>query len=157
MVTDHIFIFFLRSKLPKVFLFFYFFFFFFGSLFSRNITEFYRVAKHVTSRCVSFNANYFQLKTIKVWKTQEETLSLLLFLLFSPSVLPDSLQSHGLQQISLHHLSEFAHTHVHWVGDAIQLSHPLSSPSPPAFNLSQHQRLLQWIGSTHLVAKVLEF
>ena len=41
----------------------------------------------------------------------------------------------------LHHLPEFAQTHVHWVGDAIQPSHPLSSPSPPAFNLSQHQSL----------------
>ena len=44
----------------------------------------------------------------------------------------------------LHHLLELAQTQVHWVGDAIQLSHPLSSPSPPAFNLSQHQGLSQW-------------
>ena len=51
---------------------------------------------------------------------------------------------------------EFAHTHVHWVGDDIQPSHPLSSPSPPAFSLSQHQGLLQWGGSAHHVAKVLE-
>ena len=43
----------------------------------------------------------------------------------------------------LHHLPEFAQTHVHWVSDAIQPSHPLSSPSPPAFNLSQHQGLFQ--------------
>ena len=43
----------------------------------------------------------------------------------------------------LHHLSEFAQTHVHWVGDFIQLSHLLSPPSPPAFNLSQHQGLFQ--------------
>ena len=48
-------------------------------------------------------------------------------------------------------------THVHWVSDAIQPSHPLSSPSPPAFNLSQHQGLFQWINSTHEMAKVLEF
>ena len=41
-----------------------------------------------------------------------------------------------------HQLPEFAQTHVHWIGDAIQPSHPLSSPSPPAFNLSQHQGLL---------------
>ena len=46
-----------------------------------------------------------------------------------------------------HQLPEFAQTHVHWVGDAIQPSHPLSSPSPPAFNLSQHQGLFQWVGS----------
>ena len=45
----------------------------------------------------------------------------------------------------LHYLSEFAQTHVHWVNDAIQSSHPLSSPSPPALNLSQHQGLFQWV------------
>ena len=56
----------------------------------------------------------------------------------------------------LHHLPEFTQTHVHWVGDAIQPSHPLSPPSPPAFNLSQHQGLFQWVGSSHQVAKVLE-
>ena len=46
---------------------------------------------------------------------------------------------------------------VHWVGDAIPLSHPLSSPSSPAFSLSQHQDLFKWISSLHQVAKVLEF
>ena len=55
-----------------------------------------------------------------------------------------------------HQLPEPTQTHVHWVGDAIQPSHPLSSPSPPAFNLSQHQRLLLWVGSSHQVAKVWE-
>ena len=48
-------------------------------------------------------------------------------------------------------------TPVHWVGDAIQPSHPLSLPSPPALNLSQHQGLFQWVSSSHEVAKVLEF
>ena len=52
---------------------------------------------------------------------------------------------------------EFTQTHVHWVGDAIQPFHPLSSPSPPAFNLSQHQGLFQWVSSLHQVAKGLEF
>ena len=47
----------------------------------------------------------------------------------------------------LHHLPEFTQTHVHWVGDAIQPSHPLSSPSPPLFNLSQHQSLFKWVSS----------
>ena len=56
-----------------------------------------------------------------------------------------------------HQLLEFTQTHVHWVGDAIQPSHPLSSPSPPALNLSQHQALFQWVSSSHQVAKVLEF
>ena len=56
-----------------------------------------------------------------------------------------------------HQLPEFTQTHVHCVGDAIQPSHPLSSPSPPAFNLFQHQGLFQWVSSSHQVAKVLEF
>ena len=56
-----------------------------------------------------------------------------------------------------HQLQEFTQTHVHWVGDAIQPSHPLSSPSPPAPNPSQHQSLFQWVNSSHEVAKVLEF
>ena len=54
-------------------------------------------------------------------------------------------------------LLEFTQTHVHWVSDAIQPSHPLSSPSPPAFNFSQHQGLFRWVSSSHQVAKVLEF
>ena len=56
-----------------------------------------------------------------------------------------------------HQLPEFTQTHVHWVSDAIQPSHPLSSPSPPAPNPSQHQSLFQWVNSSHEVAKVLEF
>ena len=54
-----------------------------------------------------------------------------------------------------HQLPEFTQTHVHRVGDAIQTSYPLSSPSPPTFNLSQHQGLFQWVSSSQ-VAKVLE-
>ena len=56
-----------------------------------------------------------------------------------------------------HQLPESTQTHVRWVSDAIQPSHPLSSPSPPALNLSQHQGLFQWVNSWHQVAKVLEF
>ena len=55
-----------------------------------------------------------------------------------------------------HHLLELAQSHVHQVTDAIQPSHPLSFPFPPAFNLSQHQGLFQWVSSSHQVAKVLE-
>ena len=54
-------------------------------------------------------------------------------------------------------LPESTQTHVHCVGDAIQPSHPLSSPSPPALNLSQHQGLFKWVSSPHEVAKVLSF
>ena len=56
-----------------------------------------------------------------------------------------------------HQLPESTQTHVHWVSDAIQPSHPPSSPSPPALNLSQHQGLFKWVSSSHQVAKVLEF
>ena len=56
-----------------------------------------------------------------------------------------------------HQLPEFTQIHVHWVGDAIWASNPLSSPSPPAFNFSQHQGLIQGVSSSHQVAKVLEF
>ena len=56
-----------------------------------------------------------------------------------------------------HQLPEFTQTHVHWVSDAIQPSHPLSSPSPPAPNPYQHHSLFQWVNSSHEVAKVLEF
>ena len=60
--------------------------------------------------------------------------------------------------LSVHHqLPEFTQTHVHRVSDAIQTSHSLSSPSPPTFNLSQHQGLFQRVSSLHQVAKVLEF
>ena len=56
-----------------------------------------------------------------------------------------------------HQFPEFTQTHVHWVHDAIQPSQFLSSPSPPAFYLSQHQGLFQWVSSSYQVAKVLEF
>ena len=66
--------------------------------------------------------------------------------------------NHSTPGFPVHHqLPEFTQTHVHWVGDAIQSSHPLSSPSPPALNLSQHQGLFQWVSSLCEVAKVLEF
>ena len=56
-----------------------------------------------------------------------------------------------------HKLPELIQTHIHQVSDAIQPSHPLSSPSPPAFSLFQHQGLFQWVSSSHHVAIVLEF
>ena len=57
----------------------------------------------------------------------------------------------------LYYLLDFAWTHVHWVRDAIHPSHPLSPPSPPALNLSQHQGLFQWVGSSHRMAKYWSF
>ena len=56
-----------------------------------------------------------------------------------------------------HQLPQFTQTHVHLVDDAIQPSHPLSSPSPPALSLSQHQDLFKWVSWSHQMAKVLEF
>ena len=66
--------------------------------------------------------------------------------------------NHSMPRLPVHHqLLEFTQTHIHWVGDAIQPSYPLSSPSPPAPNPSQHQGLFQWVNSSHEVAKVLDF
>ena len=66
--------------------------------------------------------------------------------------------NHSTPSLPVHHqLLEFTQTHVHWVSDAIQPSYPLPSPSPLAFNLSQHQGLFKWVSSLHQVAKVLEF
>ena len=72
-----------------------------------------------------------------------------------PTLQPHALKHHRCTV--LHQLPELAQTHVPQVSDATQPSHPLSSPSPPAFNLSQHQGLFQWVSSLHQVAKVLEF
>ena len=66
--------------------------------------------------------------------------------------------NHSTPGLPVHHqLPESTQIHIHWVGDAIKPSHPLSSPSPPALNLSQHQGLLKSVSSSHQVAKVLEF
>ena len=66
--------------------------------------------------------------------------------------------NHSMPGLPVHHqLPKFTQTHIHRVGDAIQPSHPLSSPSSPAPNPSQHQSLFQWVNSSHEVAKVLEF
>ena len=128
----------------------------------------------------SFIFNYFQfLKSALIWrKVLNSCTSAVLWrlgrfllqitensplkqLLFSLSDVSNSLQPHGLQHTPgfpvLHHLPEFAQTHVHWVNDAIQPSHLLSSPSPPAFSLSQHQGLFQGISSLHQVAKYWNF
>ena len=78
-------------------------------------------------------------------------------LLFSHSVMSDSLWPHVVQHTRLpcpSLLPELAQIQVHWVSDAIQPSHPLPSPFLPAFYLSQHQGLFQWLSSSHQVAKV---
>ena len=78
---------------------------------------------------------------------------------YSCSVVSNSLWPQGLQHsrpACPPPLQELAQTPVHWIGDAIQISHPLSSTSP-AFNLSQNQGLFEWVSSSHQMAKVLEF
>ena len=75
-----------------------------------------------------------------------------------PQLCPSFCDPHGLQHIRfpvLHHLLGLAQTHVHWVDDAIQPSHPVLPPSPPALSLPQHQGLFQCTGFLHQVAKVL--
>ena len=76
---------------------------------------------------------------------------------FSCSVVSDSMDCITPGFPVHHQLPELTQTHVHQVNDAIRPSHPLSSPSPPAFNLSQHQGLFQWVSSLHQVARLLEF
>ena len=79
---------------------------------------------------------------------------------FSCSVMPDSSRPHGQQQDRPSCPSPTPRvysTHLHWVGDAIEPSHPLLFPFPPDFNLSQHQGLFTWVSSFHQMAKVLEF
>ena len=93
---------------------------------------------------------YFEIRANRLWVQSVQ---------FSHSVMSNSLWPHELQHPGLpvhHQLPEFTQTHVHRVSDAIQPSHPPSSPSPPAFNLSQHQGLFQGVGSIHQVTKVLE-
>ena len=79
---------------------------------------------------------------------------------FSHSLMSDSLDpmNRSMPGLPVHHqLPESTQIHVHWVTDAIQPSHPLSSPYPPAPNPSQHQGLFKWVSSLHQVAKVLDF
>ena len=79
---------------------------------------------------------------------------------FSPSVMSDSLWHHWLQHTRLPCPSptpELPQNHVHWVSNAMQPSHPLLSPSPPAFNLSQHQGLFKWVSSSHQWPKYWSF
>ena len=107
-----------------------------------------------------FLSKVWQLSFVRkhLGKTWSQGYHLVLF--FSPKSCPTFCDPKDCSTHSfpvLHHLPESAQTHVHWVGDAIQPSHPLLSPSPPTFNLAQHQGLFKWVSLSHQVAKVLEF
>ena len=97
--------------------------------------------------------------SILFWKKLRNFCKVLQFSLVTQSCLTlCNPMNHSMPGLPVHHkLLEFTQTHVHRVSDAIQPSHPLSSPSLPTFNLSQNQGLFQWVGSSHHVAKVLEF
>ena len=89
--------------------------------------------------------------TQRSWKLQFSSVAQSCLTLFNP-------MNCSMPGLPVHHeLPKFTQTHAHRVSDAIQTSHPLSSPSPPAPNPSQHQGLFQWVSSSHEVAKVLEF
>ena len=112
-----------------------------------------------SSSCNSFNLR--ECKIVKlVWKILEKVYEV--SVQFS-SVVQSCLtlcdpMNRSTPGLPVHHrLLEFTQTHIHRVGDAFQPSHPLSSPSPPAPNPSQHQSLFQQVNSSHEVAKVLEF
>ena len=92
----------------------------------------------------------------QVRNSQMEPRNLLLLFSLSVMSLCDPMDCSTPDFPVLHYLPELARIHVHWVNDAIQLSHLLSLPSPPALNLSQHQGLFQWVGSLYQVGKLLE-
>ena len=90
------------------------------------------------------------------WKYLNTSRIFVVLVQFSCSLCPTLCDPMKCSTPGLHYqLPESTQTHVHWVGDAIQPSHPLLFPSPPTLNLSQHQSLFQWVRSSHEMAKVL--
>ena len=131
--------------------------------------EFQRIARRdkkafLSDQCKEIEENNWMGKTRDVFKKIRDTkgifrASSVQFSSFAQSCLTLCNPINcSMSVLPVHHqLLESTQTHVHWVSDAIQPSHPLSSPSPPALNLSQHQGLLKWVSSSHQVSKVLEF
>ena len=114
--------------------------------------EYYSATKILTNQTLPFLTTWIDLEAIMLSEmSQFSSVTQLCLTLCHPMdcSMPDFLV--------YHQLLELAQTHVHWVGNAIQPSHPLLSPSPPAFNLSQHQGLFKWASFSHQMAKVLEF
>ena len=105
---------------------------------------------HSLKASILWHSAFFMVHLSHLYITTGKTIS---SVQFSRSVMSDSLRPHESVH---HHLPEFTQTHINRVGDAIQPSHPLSSPSPPAPNPSQHQSLFQRVGCFHQVTKILE-
>ena len=102
-------------------------------------------------------------RRFNLWATREAlwltSMLVISSIQFSPQSCPTLCDpmNRSMPGLPVHHqLLEFTQSHVHWVGDAIQPSHPLSSPSSPTLNLSQHRGLFKWVSSSHQVSKVLE-
>ena len=105
----------------------------------------------LTGRLSLYKGNQVKTRSL-VWALVHKTQ-------FSHTVVSDSCDPMDCSTPGLpvhHQHPESTQTHAHSVGDATQPSHPLSSPSPPTFNISQHQGLFQWVSSLHQLAKVLE-
>ena len=130
----------------------------------RVIGTFLSLLTHCTTGLNNLEHTTFQL----LCRLDNKTFSIFKLLSFDNSVQFSSvaqscptlcdLRNCSMPDLPVHHqLPESTQTHVHWVDDAIQPSHTLSSPSSPALNLSQHQGLFQRVSSSHQVANVLEF
>ena len=114
---------------------------------------------HLTYHCNCYQQRYFSGQSLDSIWTDTVTCGFKFHIILSSQKGVQSLSPAQLfvTPWTVHHqLLELTQTEVHWVSDAIQPSNPLSSPSPPAFNLSKHQGLFQWVSSSHQVAKVLE-
>ena len=129
-------------------------------LFLHYLSQVYSVIFHYPRKIIFKNTKIISTCAIRIfWNKQKNYISSVQFSSVAQSCpsLCDPM-NHSTPGLPVHHqLPEFTQTHVHRVNDAIQRSHPLSSPSPPAPNPSQHQSLFQWVNSSHEVAKILEF
>ena len=109
-----------------------------------------------------YNLGFYYFWALWHWNASSTDRSHVVLLLLSPVAqscpsLCDPMDG-STPGLPVHHQPpEFTQTHIHWVDDAIQPSHPLSSPSHPVFNVSQHKCLFRWVSSLHQVAKLLEF
>ena len=127
-----------------------------NSLFCENISQLLLVTHLPTKDIKNFSLRILMLST-NTWKAVQHQKLLVSSVTQSYATLCDPM-NHSTPGVPVYHqLPEFIQTHVHGVDDVIQTSHPLSSPTPPTTNSSQHQGLFQWVNSSHEVNKVLQF